>query len=70
MEAHEPRTNADPPPVVLEGTTRIRDLATGRPTTVEAWVAAHMAAEDRDREICLEELMNAIARGDVVIDEG
>jgi hypothetical protein len=69
MEAHEPHVNANPAPVVLEGTTRIRDLATGRTSTAEAWVTAHMAAEDRDREICLEELVNAIARGDVLIEE-
>ena len=67
MESHEPgHPDASTVPV-LEGETRVRDVATGGEDTVDAWIARCMEREGRDRQACLEELMNAVARGDVTV---
>jgi hypothetical protein len=65
MDSHEPGhpdVSASP---VITGNDSIRDTATGRVMRVDDWIGERMAAESRDRDACLEELVNAIARGDL-----
>lgn len=65
--AHGPRTH-DPAGIVALGPgARVRDVAGGETLAADAWIERRMATERRTRDECLEELMNAIARGDVTI---
>ena len=50
---------------------RIRSCAiraTGERFSQEQWLAAHAAAEQRPRDECVDALMNAIARGDLMVE--
>ena len=69
MEAHEPGHPAAGAARAVTGTARIRDVATGEVRTADAWVAERMSRERRERDECLDELVNALARGDLVLDE-
>ncbi|GAC1307315.1 MAG: hypothetical protein NVSMB21_11120 [Vulcanimicrobiaceae bacterium] len=63
---HEPPAS-DPAGIVALGSgARVRD---GRGVVaVDAWIDARMAAQSRPRDECRDELINAIARGDVTIE--
>ncbi len=67
-EAHAPRSN-DAEPVVLRPDSRVRDAATGERSTANAWIAARMRAEQRTEDECGDELVNAIARGDLISED-
>jgi len=67
MSAHEPG-HPDVSSVVITSSTVVRDVRTGDVQPADTWVADHMRRENRDREACLDELMNAIARGDLVVE--
>ncbi len=67
-DAHAPRSN-DAEPVVLRPDSYVRDAATNERSTANDWIAARMRAESRTREECGDELVNAIARGDVVAED-
>jgi hypothetical protein len=70
-DEHEPLTHEPDYYDVLGKNAIVRDVSDGAERPAEAWVAAHMAKEQRTREECVEALINAIARGDVVVvDEG
>ncbi len=65
--AHEPRAH-DPADIVALGPgARVRDVGSGETLAADAWIERRMASERRTRDECLEELMNAIGRGDVTI---
>lgn len=69
--AHEPRSHEAAGIVALGPGARVRAAEDSETLAAEAWIERHMAAERRTRDECLEELMNAIARGDVtVVDPG
>jgi hypothetical protein len=65
MEAHEPGHPDVSDGPVITGDRLFRDRSTGRVVRADDWIAERMHAESRDRDICLEELVNAIARGDL-----
>lgn len=46
----------------------VRDVATGQTLSSEDWLAARAEREKRTRDECVDELMNAIARGDLVVE--
>jgi hypothetical protein len=46
----------------------VRDLRSGTVQSADDWVSLHMQREGRDRNECLDELVNAIARGDLVAE--
>jgi hypothetical protein len=56
--------NQDAPQIT--GASLVRDVRTGETVTADAWVDRHAAAEQRPRAECLDALMNAIGRGDIV----
>jgi hypothetical protein len=67
----EPHPPPSPEPLdeiaTLGSGARVRDRDTGAESSSDDWVAARMAAENRPRDECLDELMNALARGDLTI---
>jgi hypothetical protein len=65
MEAHEPGHPDVSDEPVATGDRSYREKATGRVVRADDWIAERMNAESRDRDACLEELVNAIARGDL-----
>ncbi len=67
MDAHEPG-HPDVSSVVLTGETRVRDVRSHEVRSVDEWIACSMDREGRERQECVDELMNAIARGDLVIE--
>jgi hypothetical protein len=69
MAEHAPRTNEPDYNDVLSRNAVVRDVGDGNERPAEAWVEAHMAREQRPREECVEALINAIARGDVLVVE-
>ncbi|GAC1301103.1 MAG: hypothetical protein NVSMB19_08850 [Vulcanimicrobiaceae bacterium] len=65
---HEPPAH-DPAGIVALGPgALVRDATGGATVAFDAWIEARMAAESRTRDECREELLNAIARGDVTIE--
>lgn len=69
MGEHGPRTNEPDYTDVLSRNAVVRDVAAGKDVRAESWIEAHMAAERRTREECAEALINAIARGDLLVLE-
>ncbi|MBD5633341.1 MAG: hypothetical protein IAI49_02580 [Candidatus Eremiobacteraeota bacterium] len=69
MEPHEPGHPDPSDAPVLTNDRLVRDTATNDVRSVDAWIAEHMAREGRERSECLDELVNAIARGDVTVVE-
>jgi hypothetical protein len=67
-EAHPPLQTEPPANAVLAPDSLVRDTATGERTTPDRWLDAHAAAEQRPRDECVDALMNAIARGDLVVE--
>jgi len=64
---HEPPSH-DPAGIVALGPgALVRDAGSGTTLGFDAWIEARMTAESRTRDECREELLNAIARGDVTI---
>jgi len=68
MESHEPGHPDMSQTPVIAGDTRLRDPATGGVRTMDAWIEEHVAREHRERDECVEAVMNALARGDLVVD--
>ena len=66
VEPHPPRSDA-PSEAVLGPEARVRDARTGRITSAREWIAAHAAAEQREPDEASDELINAVARGDVTV---
>ncbi len=66
-EPHGPRTSAQSDAAALTPGTLLRDASTGATTTYEAWLENCIAVESRPRQECVEQLMNAVARGDLTI---
>ena len=64
--SHEPPSH-DPAGIVALGPDAIVRDAGGTSVAFDDWIEARMAAESRTRDQCREELLNAIARGDVAI---
>jgi hypothetical protein len=64
-EPHHPDVSQTP---VLTGTSRLRDRATGRTESLDAWVERRMRDERRERQECLDEAVNAVARGDLIVE--
>jgi hypothetical protein len=69
MEPHEPQHPDTSGAPVLTGERRVRDGRTGAVATVDAWIAERMSAEGRGRGECLDELINAVARGDLIAED-
>lgn len=67
MDAHEP-AHPDVSSVVLTGETRVRDVRSHEVRSVDEWIDRSMDREGRERQVCVDELMNAIARGDLVLE--
>ncbi len=67
-EPHPPRQSEPAANAVLTPDSFVRDTATGVRTSQDEWLDAHAAAEQRPREECVDALMNAIARGDLVVE--
>jgi hypothetical protein len=67
-DAHPPRQAEPPANAVLAPDSLVRDTATGERLSPDRWLDAHAAAEQRPREECVDALMNAIARGDLVVE--
>ncbi len=67
MEAHEPG-HPDVSSVVLTRETRVRDVRSREVTLADEWIARSMEREGRERQECVDELMNALARGDLVVE--
>ena len=65
-EPHPPRSDA-PSEAVLGPDARVRDARTGETTSARTWIVARAAAEQRELEEASDELMNAVARGDVIV---
>jgi hypothetical protein len=63
-DAHPPHLPAAPAPVI-DGATIVVDTASGERMTADAWVAQAMTDQKRQRDECVDALMNAIARGDL-----
>ena len=68
MEPHEPGHPDTYETPVIGPDTRIRDVASGEIRTADAWIAQHMTREKRERQECLDELVNAVARGDLTVE--
>ena len=66
-DAHAPRGPHATPATTLQRDTLVRVIATGEEISVDAWVQRHMHDEGRDYEPALEEAVNAVGRGDLVI---
>ncbi len=67
-DSHPPRDFAPSAASVLGSEAIVRDVATGERRSSEAWLDAHAAAERRPRDECVDALMNAIARGDLIVE--
>lgn len=67
-EPHGPRTSAPSDAAALTAGTLLRDVATGETVSYEAWLENCVTGESRPREECVEELMNAVARGDLTLE--
>jgi hypothetical protein len=67
MDAHEPG-HPDVSSVVLTAETRVRDVRSREVQLADEWIVRSMDREGREREECVDELMNAIARGDLVVE--
>ncbi len=68
-EPHSPRRTQAPEVTLLPG-ARVCDVATGETLSSEDWLTARAARERRTRDECVDELMNAIARGDLIVENG
>ncbi len=66
-DAHPPQSDAPETMVALDSDAVVRDVAGGTAMAPGAWIAERMRAQDRTQDECREELLNAIARGDVVV---
>ncbi len=66
-EAHPPH-RARPPEITLLPDSIVRDVATGEALSSEEWLTVRVQRESRSRDECVDELMNAIARGDLVVE--
>jgi hypothetical protein len=67
-DPHPPRQAEPPANAILLPGSFVRDTATGERSSQDQWLDAHAAAEHRPREECVDALMNAIARGDLMIE--
>lgn len=67
-DPHPPRQAEPPANAVLGPGSFVRDAATGKRLSQDEWLDSHAAAEQRPREECVDALMNAIARGDLVVE--
>jgi hypothetical protein len=67
-DAHPPHLPAAAAPVI-DGSTIVVDTASGERMTADAWVEQAMVDQHRERDECVDALMNAIARGDLTTDE-
>jgi hypothetical protein len=68
--ASGPPSSVHPDDVVTLGSgARVRDLATGESHTTDDWIAACAERESRPPDECRETLMNAIARGDLRVED-
>ncbi len=67
-DAHPPRQSEPSADAVLTPSSFVRDAVTGKRTSQDEWLDAHATAEQRPREECVDALMNAIARGDLVVE--
>lgn len=65
---HEPPAGAPAGIVALGPEALVRDASGGATMPFDAWIEARMVAESRTRDECREQLVNAIARGDVTIE--
>ncbi|GAC1476352.1 MAG: hypothetical protein NVS2B8_15390 [Vulcanimicrobiaceae bacterium] len=65
---HPPRSDEPVSLAALDSDALVRDLPAGRPTPLGTWIAQRMRAESRSRDECRDELINAIARGDVAVE--
>ncbi len=69
--SHAPAATHPSEDATLGTGARVYDAATGSTVTAEAWQAECAVREGRSIAECREQLMNAIARGDVqVVDDG
>jgi len=66
-KAHEPRSPHSLPSTTLQRETLVRVAATGEQLSADEWVERHMRDEGRNYEAALEEAVNAVGRGDLVI---
>lgn len=64
--AHPPRSDA-PSTAVLGPGARVRDASTGKESSAREWLAARALTEGRETDEASDELMNAIARGDLIV---
>ena len=67
-EPHAPRSHDADAMVALDSDAVVRDATGGPPTALGVWIAERMRAQSRSRDECRDELMNAIARGDVLVE--
>lgn len=68
-DEHAPPGSAPDAIVALGPQARVRDRTSGNVRTFDDWIAERMAAEQRTQDECREQLLNAIARGDVTIED-
>ncbi len=68
MESHEPGHPDMSQAPVIAGDTLLRDAGTGSVRTMDAWIEERMKREHRERDECVEAVMNALARGDLFVD--
>ncbi|MBC5799497.1 MAG: hypothetical protein GIX03_06890 [Candidatus Eremiobacteraeota bacterium] len=66
---HSPRRTQAPEVTLLPGAI-VCDVATGQTLSSDDWLAARAEREGRTRDECVDELMNAISRGDLVVEGG
>ncbi len=66
--SHAPRTVHPDDVVTLGEDALVRDVATGSTVTYGEWLAECSLREGRSLAECREQLMNAIARGDLAVD--
>ena len=64
--AHPPRSDAQSD-AVLGPDARVRDAATGAVSSAQAWLAARAKSEGREADEVSDALINAIARGDLIV---
>ncbi len=66
---HERRTPTAVPEtmVALDSDAVVRDVAGGGSMAPGAWIAERMRAQHRTHDECREDLLNEIARGDVIV---
>lgn len=66
-QPHPPRRAQGPDITLLPGAV-VRDVATDETLAADDWLIARAEHERRPRDECVDELMNAIARGDLVVE--